>query len=838
MGEIFRRIRYLVNRRRFDAELENDMEFHLEMAARAGRSNFGNRLRMREQAREAWGWTWLDRLAQDMSYTTRTLARSPGFTVTAVLVLAIGIGVNLAAFSLFNMVALEPLPVRDPGSLVRLERRSPEQYTSEMPYLSAVFYGEQAKSLKAMIAVLGVPPMQMDDDLQGTSASFATANYFSELGTPPAAGRLFDPPRESEATAPPVVVLSYTLWQHRFNGDPGVVGRTVRLNRKPATVIGVTPYEFASLGGQTPDLWIPIAQQPYFVTGSTVLTDPGASRVRMWGRLAAGVTAKMAAEELKALTNELRRKYPKDIWDGEYIDIHAGGHLQVMQPGMYRVAAMVAVLTLLILAVACANLGGLLLARAVTREREMGIRLAIGATRARIFRQLATESVVLALLGATAGLGLSTLGLRVALTEFHAQGWLSAKPDWRVLVFTFGIAMAAAVFFGFAPALQIARQRQRKTIVRQVLIASQVAASCVVLIVAGLLVRATLHVLYTDPGFAYEQLLSVDAQLAQHNYSPPAAQAYLDVMQERIRALPGVKSVSLLKLPPMGHTVSSMDEEINGHPLPVYPNWVTPGLFETMGIPVRLGRTFYAGERNAVIVSESMARMEWPGQNPIGQQLPNGDAKDTVVGVAGDAHVNAANDDDAVEQYWPAQQADMPGMVIMVRTIGEPDNLSPMIKGISESMDAKLFPEIRQMKVLYHDHVLELIEKIAKAVTLTGLVATLVAAVGIIGLVSFSVSQRMKEIAIRMALGAGKVQLLTAVLRHFVWPVAIGMAAGVGIAGAASRVLRIALYGVSNLDPASYAAAILVLMAILGLAALLPARHALRLDLAKTLHYE
>ncbi len=274
------------------------------------------------------------------------------------------------------------------------------------------------------------------------------------------------------------------------------------------------------------------------------------------------------------------------------------------------------------------------------------------------------------------------------------------------------------------------------------------------------------------------------------------------------------------------------------HPVPIYPNWVTPGIFETMGIPVRLGRTFYAGEKNAVIVSESMARREWPGQNPVGQRLPNGNAKDTVVGVVGDAHVNAVNDDDAVEQYWPAQQSDMPDMVVMVRTAGEPDRLPSIIKGISESMDAKLFPEIRQIKVLYRDNVLDLIENIAKAVTLTGLVAVLLAAVGIIGLVSFSVSQRMKEIAIRMALGAGRVQLLTAVLRHFGWPVAIGIAAGAGIAAAASRVLRIALYGVSNLDPASYAAAILLLMAILGLAALLPARRALRLDLATTLHFD
>jgi hypothetical protein len=281
-----------------------------------------------------------------------------------------------------------------------------------------------------------------------------------------------------------------------------------------------------------------------------------------------------------------------------------------------------------------------------------------------------------------------------------------------------------------------------------------------------------------------------------------------------------------------------MDEDINGHPVPIYPNWVTPGLFETMGVPVRLGRTFYAGEKNVVIVSESLARKEWPGQNPIGQQLPNGDTKDTVVGVAGDAHVNAVNDDDAVEQYWPAQQADMPQMVVMVRTAGEPGNLPPMIKGISESMDAKLFPEIRQMKVLYHDNVLEMIENIAKAVTVTGLVAVLVAAIGIIGLVSFSVSQRLKEIAIRMALGATKAQLLAAVLRQFVWPVAVGMAAGAGIAAAASRVLRIVLFGVSNLDPASYATAVLVLMTIVGLAALLPARRALRLDLAKTLHYD
>jgi predicted permease len=502
------------------------------------------------------------------------------------------------------------------------------------------------------------------------------------------------------------------------------------------------------------------------------------------------------------------------------------------------VVATVAALALLILAVACANLGGLLLARAVTREHEIGIRLAIGATKPRIFRQLFTESLALAVLGATAGLGLGYLCLRVALTQFDMPRWLTAAPDWRVLLFTIAMAFLAAVFFGFAPALQIARQRQRKTIIRQILIGAQIAASTVLLIVAGLLVRATQHVLYTNPGFAYEQLVSVDPQLGRHGYTPAAAKAYLAQMQQRVGALPGVTSVALVKLPPMNHFISRMDVEINGHPVPIYPNWLEPGAFQTLGIPIRMGRSFYPGEKHATIVSESLARKEWPGQNPIGQQLPSGQAKDTVVGVAGDARVNAANDDDAVEQYWPAQLEDMPGMCVMVRVSGEPGSVAPMIKSISENLDPKLLPEIRQMKLLYRDDVQHRVEQIAAVVSMTGLIAVMVAGVGIIGLVSFSVSQRLKEIAIRMALGARKVNVLMAVLRQFAWPVALGLLMGTGAAAALSKILRQVLYGVNNLDPLSYAAAICLLAAIILLAALLPARRALRLDLAKTLHYE
>ncbi len=511
--------------------------------------------------------------------------------------------------------------------------------------------------------------------------------------------------------------------------------------------------------------------------------------------------------------------------------------MQVMQPVMEHSAAMVGTLTLRILAVACANLGALLLARAVTREHEIGIRVAIGAGRGRIFRQLCTESLLLAGMGAGTGLSLGSILLRIALPAVNAPKWLSATPDWRVLLFTAAVAIVAAMFFGLAPALQIAGQRQKKTIVRQILIAAQVAASCVLLIIAGLLVSATQHVLYTDPGFGYEQLLSVDSQLGRYGYAPAAAKQYLTEMQSRLKEVPGVQSVALVKLPPMGHIVSHDDREINGRKVQVYPNWVDSGFFHTMGIPLMLGRTFYPGEKNAVIVSQSFAREQWPGQSPLGQTIGDGDTKDVVVGVAGDAHINELSNDDALEQYWPVQPDDMPDMVVIVRTAGSPDTLPPAAKSISESLDPKLFPEIRQMKLLYHDNVLQ-IERIAGISSLIGIVAGRRAGGGIIGLVGFAVSQRTKELAIRLALGARKRRVLMALLRQFSWPVLLGLGTGVGIAAFASKLLRRGLYGVSNLDPFGYAGAIGVLLAILLIAALLPARRALRLDIAKALHHD
>jgi predicted permease len=836
MAEIFRRIRYLVNRRRFDEELESDMEFHRDMAARHGLNNFGNVLRMREQASEAWGWTWLDRLGQDLRFASRILFRSPGFTLMAVLVLAIGIGVNMTAFSFFNLAALQSLPLRDPDSLVRLQRRSPEIRSSGVPYPMVALYRDNAKTLSAVMAMMPAR-LALENDPQPVKTNFVTPNFFRELGAMPALGRLFDSDQENAFGPDRVVVLSFECWQQRFGTDPSILGRTIHLNKKPVTVIGIAPHGFSSLDDERSDVWLPIQEQPYLVEGSDVLTDmsAGAGSVSMWGRLAPGVKAKAAEQELLALTNNLRRQYPKVIWDNEFIKIDPAGHLHVPQEHEFEIVSMVAALMLLILAVTCANLGGLMLARGVTREHEIGIRLAIGASRGRIFRQLFTESMLLAIMGSAVGLGLSYVAIRVVLVTTDAPGWMSATPDWRVLLFSLGIAFVAAAFFGFAPALQIARQRQRKTIARQVLVSAQVAASCVLLIVAGLLVRAVHHALYADPGFGFERVLMIDPGLDQHGYATTAAQVYLNQLETRLRAVPGVTSVALSSMPPLGHyKISSITTDVGGRQVEIHPYTVTPEFFQAMNIPLLSGRNLMPGEKNAVIVSESLARRQWPGENPVGKKFWD---SDVVVGVAGSARMNAMNDGNSVEMYHAAQLAEMPGMVVVVKTAGTPENFTPAVKAIVESLDPKLFPQISLLEAAFRKD-MGPVQTAAMIVSLLGVVAVLLAGLGILGLVAYSVSQRMKEIAIRMALGAKRAQVLAAVLRQFAWPVFLGLAIGTASAAGASKLMGKALYGISNLDPISYVAAVGLLAAMILLAGLIPARRALRVDLSKALHYE
>jgi predicted permease len=834
---------------RMEKELDAELRFHFETmvadkmqaglteaeARRAARLEFGGLAQVKQDCRESRGTLWLVSIVQDLRFGARILAKSPGFSVTAIVVLALGIGVSTLAFSLYNIIALQTIPVRDPATVVRIERRSPENINPGVPYASIAYYRDNAKSLSAVMATLGAPPLMLNQDEKRVSATFVSSNYFSELGGSAAAGRLLDAALDNSASAP-VCVLSFRLWQRKFDGDPSIVGKAIRLGGKPATVIGVASEAFASLGTDDPDIWLPLLQHPYFMEGSKPLADPNfEGSIGMWGRLAPGVNRSSAEQELLSLTNQLRKIYPTVIWDHEYILVSPGAHFFSFEGGT-PVLALVGLLVFLILAIACANLGGLLMARGAGRQREIQLRFDLGARKLRVFRQLLTENLLLGILGSVAALPLSYGVLRLVLVYSNAPAWMSALPDWRVFLFTSTMGFVAALLFGLLPTLQMVRQKKNRTLWNQLVVCAQVGASCALLILAGLLVHATLHTLYSDPGFGYEQVLSIDPGMSEHGFTSAQAQAYLVQLQTRLRVVPGVTFVSIARVPPLVNaTVMIASIEVDGRRVMIYPNWVGPEFFQTMRIPLLRGRYFQSGEKNAVILSQSLARKRWPGEDPIGKQWEKG--KDIVVGVVGNTRPMELNNTDATEIYSPPAADDFPGMTVLVRAAGDPKTLTPAIKAIAGSIDAGLYPTITPLTAAFRKNVAQA-EQFATIVSLLGGIAIFLAVVGLLGLVSYAVSQRTKEIAIRLALGANRAEILGAVLGRFAWPVLLGLVGGVAITAGLSQVLRRVLYGISGLDPISYVGAIATLIVILAAASLLPIRRAFQLDIARILHSE
>jgi predicted permease len=555
----------------------------------------------------------------------------------------------------------------------------------------------------------------------------------------------------------------------------------------------------------------------------------------MWGRLQPGVTPTVAEAELKSLAAELHKQHPKDIWEKESLPSTPGGYANRVRHEMVPILALAGALGLLILAAACGNLGSLLLARGVAREREIAIRVAVGAGRARLIRQLFTESLLLALLGSFAGLVLGYFVLRFLMVWADVPAWIDPTPDRRVVAFAAGLGLAAAILFGLAPAWQSSRQRPRATIMRQFLIGAQVAASCVLLIVAGLLVRAMDHAIDTDPGFDYRQVISIDPAL--HGYTPAAARAYFTALDARLRGVPGIESVALVSNPPLGNRWTVFKTEIAGRAANVHINHIDPAFLGTMKIPLLRGRNLAPGDTRAIVVSESLARLRWPAEDPIGKPFRLGDDDLTVAGVSGSARLVSPEDSDAVEVYRLAHADLLPSMVAMVRTSVPADGMVRPVASIAKCIDPRLVPEVQLMKTAFRGK-MQTAEASALAVSLLGLTALLLACAGIVGLVGYAVTQRAKEIGIRMALGARPAHVLSVVLRQFSVPLVVGLVAGVGGAAALSKVLRGLLYGIGNLDPVAYVGAMAVFAVTVAAAAVLPARRALRVDPMRALRYE
>ena len=846
--------------RDLSAELESHLQLHIEDNLRAGMSpsearrnallKLGGLQTTTENIRDQRALQILESFWRDAMIGVRQFRKNPGFTLVAVLVLAIGIGPNVAAFGFLNLMLLKPLNLQNPDTIVRFKRLAPGNFAYVFPYPEMAFFREHSQTLSSVLALNAIK-VTSEGEVKKLNTHFVTSNFFLEIGGMPRLGRLLDPTRDEVIGAEPVVVLSYGFWQRHFGADPSVIGKIIRINDKPATVIGVAPREFSGLSMDSPDLWLPINQQPFYVVGSRLLTDfsPDSPGVRLWGRLKPGVTPAAAEAELASLAKDLREQHPDEIWKQERIPSQPGGYAKSLMVGDRRgtgtedpddtfpVVSVIGALALLILAAACSNLGSLLLARGVAREREISIRVAVGAGRVRLIRQLLTESLLLALLGSAAGLCLGYSLLRALITLTNAPGWLIPTPDWRVAIFSVAIGFLAAFLFGVSPALQLTRPRKRASRMRQSLVGVQVAASCVLLIVSGLLVRAVQSAASTHPGFEYRQVVSIDPSLWAHSYSPTTARVYLDTLQSRLSTLPGVESVSLASTPPLGTKTTVWVNEVNGRALNIHINHVDPEFFKTMGIPILRGQSLVHGDPRSIVVSQSMARLQWPAQDPLGQQMRLGDSNYTVVGIAGNARLTALQDSDAVEAYFPAEPQDLPSMVALVKTSASPENLAPVIASIARTIDPKVLPEVQILKNLFRGK-LRSSEYIALVTSLLGFVVLLLACLGIAGLVAYTVSQRTKEIGIRTALGARHSHVLFVVLHQFSWPVVLGLFFGIGGAAALSQLLRPVLFGVSNFDLFTYAAAVTVFLLTVILATLFPARRALRVDPMVALRYE
>ncbi len=848
MRELFRRLQYLLHRERHDQELANDLEFHREMAAREGRANLGNELHLREEARDAWGWTWIDRGWQDLRFAARVLRKSPGFTLAAVLMLAVGIGVNVAAFGFFDLMVLRPLPVRDPATLLRFERASNNSYASVVPYPELAFFREHTTTLSSVMGWTS-RSVTFDREERPVRAQFATANLFTDLGATAAIGRLMDASRDEAYGAEPVVVLSHGFWERHFGADPSIPGRTIHLNGKPATVLGVVNAEFGGVSLEDADVWLPVTQQPYFVSGSKVLTDYSVEGegLRMWGRLQPGLGPKAAEAELRTLAAALRRSHPKDIWENETLPSRPGGYATSAMSGSHHgtgtkdanllvpVAALVGSLVLLILAVACGNLGSLQLARGVAREREIAIRVAVGAGRGRLVRQLFTESLLLGVLGSAAGLGLGAAVLRWLMAVSGSPSWLDPSPDWRVMVFAGGMGITSAIVFGLMPAFQVVRGRHQATRMRQTLIGAQVAASCVLLIVAGLLVRA-LALAAGNPGFAYQQVITIDPALGGHAYTPAKARTYLDALETRLRGIPGIEAVTLATMPPFGNKNVTMGFVNDGGAFGIRVNNVDPNYFQTLHLPLLRGRSLQRGDVDAIVISQTLTTALPPG-DPLGQQLELAGKKYTVVGIAGNARVAAMQDRSDAQVYFPVAPADLPSSALIVRTAGAPESVLASAASVARAMDPEIVPQVQLMKSAFQQK-LQGTQYSALSVSLLAFVSLLLACLGVVGMVAYAVSQRTREIGIRVALGAKPAHVLNVVLRQFSTPVAVGLVIGIGGAAALTRLLRGVLYGISTLDPASYLAAIAVFLVAIAAAVIAPARNALRVDPIRALRHD
>jgi predicted permease len=832
MKTFWRRLAYLLTRRRRDLELEEELAFHREMMAREGRpaASFGaSPLRLREESRDAWGWTWLDQLAQDLRFGFRQLIRNPGFTVAATLVLSLGLGVNLAAFRVFDLAFLKPLPIRTPERFQRFDRHSPEASATSMPCAAVRFYAAHNTALASVMGVAGARLTLGDRKSAAVEAQFVTGNYLSDLGVRPALGRILTD-EDDRSSAAPVAVLSHAFWSSRFGENPSLVGSVIQLNGKPVTVAGILPYDFHT--GRNIDVWLPLERQPHLFPGSDLLTSFEKNECQMFGMLHAEQSPAAAREALRPLVAALGRMEPKAVWKGEQLEPRAAGYLGHLDDSNTLSAVLgITGLVLLILLSCCANLGNMLLARGAAREREWNVRMAVGAGKARIVRQLLTESLLLGCIGVGAGLLVSHwAGVLILRTLAAPADGLAL--NWRVAAIAAILTLLSVLAFGLAPAFAAVRGAPRGTRARRILIGAQVAVGCVLVILSALLERGVRALSGAGPGFDSAHVVMIDPELHARGLNGTGARQRLEEMKTRLQSVPGVVEVAATLLIPLGDRLSVAN--LRNPPIALVTNSADPAYFAAMSIPLVRGRLYGDRERDVAIISESTARRLFPEGDALGRVI-EGFGKRTVVGIVADTQAWKSHDAGYGEAYTPIDEGLAGMMLLAVRTAGDPADRLSDLRGAAES--GSVTPSVQLLRSIAADRVGRARSGAALA-ALLGAVALALAAVGIFGLVAYTVAQRSREIGIRLALGARRGDVLRVVLEQYRAPLLVGAASGILIALGLSQVLRSALNGVSPFDWPSHAAGLAVFFATAVAAALWPARRALQVDPAISLRWE
>ena len=906
------RFRALFRRTAVTQEIDRELQFHLrqqiekylqagftrEQASHRARLELGGLTQITENCMEARGVSFVEHIGQDVRYAMRMFGRTPGFTAVIVVTLALGIGANTAVFSLINAVLLKMLPVKDPEQLVKLSKiqpvNGPNDYFS-YPEVERFQRATQAFSAVFAFANLGGVNVEANGHGEIAMGQVVSGNYFSALGVSAILGRTIAPADDQLAGGSSVAVISYKYWRERFAGDPAVVGTKIVVNNYPFTIIGVTPPEFFGLQpGQPIDVSAPLKMiaplRPEYAMAGTpyyVLTFPSRAAFLVMGRLQPGVTATAAAARMEPLfrgamndeaiglagtvmDSPLNRKNHADA----RLQLTAGGQgLAALRERFSKPLWILMAAVGLLLLIACANVATLLLARAQFRQHEMAARLVLGARRLRLMQQLITESVVLGLAGGALGIGLvfwASGSLMALMRHMGTPIVLSVRPDLRVLGFTFAISVFTATLFGLIPAWRLVRTDMPSGLVPNIqgagksagrshttraLIALQVAASLVLMVGAGLLVRSLQNLKNFYPGFRTDHVLVFDVNARLLGYTVAQTNALYRRLVDQIDALPGIRRTSLSTDPPFSGAFEGTAPIIEGYqstsgsaPLVTGLNALGPHYFEALETPVLLGRDF-TGEDDAnapkvAIINERMAHDIFYERSPIGRRLSipafAGDKSwYAIVGVVADAKSEDLREAVRPMIYVPTEQTVVPaGVTFEVRTARDASAEAPSVLRAVAQVDGRL--SLSGMKTLNDQMDDSLVQErlVSSLAGLFGILAVLLASVGLYGVMAYTVSRRTNEIGIRMALGSGRIQIAGLVLREALLMVLAGFVLGIPAAMANAHMIRSQLYGLGPYDPMTMLFAVTVMTGVAVLACYPPAARAMRVDPMAALRYE